>query len=225
MSARVGGVAVIQFRYTLVGEGSSDALLLHLIDWLWKQRACLSPTGEFFNPKKLRFLPLSLREKIRTALDLYPCDVLFVHRDADNASIEEREAEILRAVDGIDSPPLVCVVPVRETEAWLLFDEQSIRMAAGNPNGTESLSLPPLKRCEAISDPKQTLFDALRKACGLRGRKYKGFSPERARLRTAELIQDFSPLRELPAFARLEKEMEHLTERLFAAEMGERTHV
>lgn len=96
------------------------------------------------------------------------------------------------------------------TEAWLLINEPAIRRASGNPNGTKPLNLPDLTALEQIQDPKQILFDVLRKASGLRGRRLKTFNMSECRIRVTELINDFSSLRELTAFQRLEEDIEKL---------------
>jgi hypothetical protein len=91
------------------------------------------------------------------------------------------------------------------TEAWFLFDEPAIRRAAGCPNGDMDLRLPPLKSVESMPDPKALLLETLRTASNLSGRRLKKFEPDRLRL--ANLIDDFSPLRALQAFCAVE---EHL---------------
>jgi hypothetical protein len=53
--------------------------------------------------------------------------------------------------------PVVCVIPVKMTEAWLLIDEKAIREAAGNPKGRQPLNLPKPSKTEELSDPKETL--------------------------------------------------------------------
>lgn len=88
-------------------------------------------------------------------------------------------------------------------EAWLLFDESALRRAAGNPHGRNALRLPPLARLEDLPNPKQDLYDLMREASGLRGKRRRR-SPLSAR-RVAEFIEDFSPLRSLPAFSALEE--------------------
>src|SRR5690606_40429727 len=59
---------------------------------------------------------------------------LFVHRDADARDPTERLTEIDQAFKLIKSPPYVRVVPVQETEAWLLVDESAIREHLGIPS-------------------------------------------------------------------------------------------
>ena len=114
-------------------------------------------------------------------------------------------AEIRDAVSeaGIDVP-FVPVVPVRMTEAWLLFDEHAIRRAAGNPRGSEQLSISP-SGFEDIADSKQVLHTALRLASGLPPRRRAKFKTAEASHRVADYISDFSPLRALPAFKTLEE--------------------
>ncbi len=101
-------------------------------------------------------------------------------------------------------------MPVRMTEARLLFDETAIRLAAGNPNGKNLLNIPDLSTIEQIPDPKDILFEVLHEASGLKGRHLKRFNLAESRIRITELILDFSPLRRLTAFQRLEKDISTL---------------
>lgn len=52
----------------------------------------------------------------------------------------------------------------------------------------------------------------MQKANGARGRKLEKFGQElgRRRQRVAEIIDDFGPLRELPAFRRLEEDIQQV---------------
>jgi len=109
-------------------------------------------------------------ERLRTALELYPCDVLFVHRDAEAQPSDLRREEIANALRGT-SVRHIPVVPVRMTEAWLLADEKAIRSAASNPNGRENLNLPDIRRLEDLPNPKRVLHDALTIASGLSARR------------------------------------------------------
>ena len=96
------------------------------------------------------------------------------------------------------------------TEAWLLFDEPAIRLAAGNPNGKTPLNVPDLSVIEQIPDPKDVLFEVLREASGLTGRRLKRFNMAECRIRVTDLVSDFSPLRKLSAFKRLERDVSKL---------------
>jgi hypothetical protein len=143
-------------------------------------------------------------------MEFYPCDLLFVHRDAEKEPAERRYAEICEAVGSLKAAPpaWVGVVPIRMTEAWLLIDDHAIRAAAGNPNGTEDLPLPPVVSLEGVADPKRVLYDCLRKASGLTGRRLHKFRDQQAARRVADYSDDFSPCRRLTAFARLEKDIQ-----------------
>ncbi|MFL6194243.1 MAG: hypothetical protein ACJ75H_08735 [Thermoanaerobaculia bacterium] len=139
---------------------------------------------------------------------LYPCDLLFVHRDAEGESHRTRIAEI-RDNLRFSAPEqvAVCVVPVRMQEAWLLFNERAIRSAADNPSGRMPLAIPSLDRLEDVANPKEALYGLLAAASGLRPGRLRRFSPAPRVHRLAELIEDFSPLRRLGAFQALEEEL------------------
>ena len=138
--------------------------------------------------------------------------MLFVHRDAEREPRTKRVDEIRSAIQHISADffvgrPYVCVVPVRMTEAWLLFDEGAIRQAAGNPRSATPLYLPPLAKVEDLPDPKAVLHEALRRATDKPVRRLRKFRTGQAVYRLAELIQDYSPLRKAPAFQTLENEL------------------
>ena len=185
---------------------------------------CLSETASFvpLNPCGLTsgHFPNhrhSLRIRSDTALDLYPCDLIFVHRDAEREPSESRIDEIHRSINLVSSdlftrPLVICVVPVRMTEAWLLFDEAKIRRAAGNPAGRSKLLLPPISKVESLPDPKGILRELFVQATELPQRRLKRFKFEQAVYRLAELIEDFSPLLQLPAFRQLENELKAVVE-------------
>jgi len=154
--------------------------------------------------------PQSLADRIKEAIDLAPCDLLFVHRDADRGPRDGRVSEIHGALATVLDQPTVCVIPVRMTETWLLFDEEAIRRAAGNPNGTQPLGLPGTAILESLSSPKEALENALRTATGHTGRRLRRWSPAQAVHRLATLIEDFAPLRRLPAFVAFEQELERV---------------
>jgi len=199
-----------EIHYTLISDGSSDRALLPILTWVLREKGKISRIQpEWADLSRLRSPPQTLRDRILISIDLYPCDLLFVHRDAEKNGPEKRYREIRSAVNEASEngfrTPAVCVVPVKMTEAWLLIDEPSIRRAAGNPNGRELLTLPNLSKIEQIPDPKELLFEILRIASGLSGRRLKTFNSYGARTRITELIEDFSPLHKLKAFQRLEE--------------------
>ena len=202
-----------RLRYTLLSDGSTNKALIPILTWIMQQQ--LPQVAVQGTWSDLRLLPnppsrSRLDERIWASLDLYPCELLFVHRDAENDPTDQRFQEIRVAVQQAQSliqvPPTVCVVPVRMLEAWLLFDRHAIRRAAGNPHGTQSFEMPALRRLENIPNPKATLFQILRDASGLHGRRLKSFNYRSALHRIPGYIEDFSPLRTFDTFRRLENE-------------------
>jgi hypothetical protein len=188
-------------RFTLLTDGSSDRALLYILDWALRQRTNVPFERFWADLGRLPKPPKPLPDRIAAAIEFYPCDILFVHRDAEREPHARRSAEIREALSDLtDYPPVVCVVPVRMQEAWLLFDEVALRKAAGRPNGKNRLQLPAIKEIEQEPNPKEYLHGLLREASGLSGRQSKRFRPEIQVHRLAELIDDFSPLYELPAF-------------------------
>ncbi len=198
-------------RYTLLTDGSSDAVLRHPIEWIAIQSGLALLDGQWADLRMLPDPPRSLPERIKASLRLYPCDILLVHRDAEREPRSNRITEIESAMARVEAhPPLVCVVPVRMTDAWLLHDEAAIRMAAGNPNGTAELpTLPQVGEAESLADPKHILSEALLEATGHLGQRRQRARRDfgRMRRRLAELIDDYAPLRQLPAFATFEEDL------------------
>jgi hypothetical protein len=196
-------------RYTLLSDGSSDQVLIPILTWLIRRHGvtrAIQPA--WADLRSLRRPPETLSEKISLSVDLYPCDLLFVHRDAEGVAFSRRRAEILEALAEVSAPkPVVCVVPVRMQEAWLLIQESALRWASGNPNGQETLVLPKLKDLEELPDPKEVLYQLLRDASGLQGRRRKKFSVQTGARRVVEFIGDFSPLLYLEAFRVLDSDL------------------
>lgn len=201
-----------ELRYTLSPDGSSDIALIPILTWLLRQNGVQCAIQEQFmppdrigkRPDKSMLSPLAWR--IRQSLENFPCDVLFVHRDAEKEPPANRFGEIQFAVEELRATVImrvVCVVPVRMQEAWLLFDEAAIRYASGNKNGKMPLDIPSLKNVENLANPKVHLRDLLKAASGLSSRRYREVSAQRV----VEFIDDFAPLRELPAFQTLETEI------------------
>ncbi|MBD0386817.1 MAG: DUF4276 family protein [Nostoc sp. C3-bin3] len=202
--------------YTLLSDGSSDKALMPILTWLLRthQVECAIQSN-WADLRRLPKPPKKLLPRIINSLELYPCDLLFIHRDAERESREKRITEILEALEeavkkSVVVPPHICVIPVRMQEAWLLFDEPALRKAAGNPCGRKPLYLPDIRKLEQLPDPKDILYRLLCEASELTGRRLKQFSVNERVHRLAELIDDFSPLRALSAFQLLETEIQQV---------------
>lgn len=192
----------------MLTDGRSDRVLMPILNWLlYTHCPEYAIQAEWADLSHLPRKPKSLIEKIKCGIELYPCDLLFVHRDAENAPWDKRADEIKHALVNIEHPPAVCVIPVRMTEAWLLFDEMAIRRAAGNPNGNQTLNLPHMSEVESLPDPKQSLHSLLREASGQIGqRRRKKLPINKFIFRITQFIEDYQPLRQLAAFKKLEDE-------------------
>lgn len=192
-------------RYTLIADGGSDAVLMPILTWSLKRLNLSTVVAQWADFTRIRRQP-DQESRIKIALDLYPCEILFVHRDAEGQSPQLRREEIVRVV-GKFSARHVPVVPVRMTEAWLLASEAAIRCAAGNPNGKENLDLPEIKRLEDLPDPKRALHDALSTASGLNVRRRAALPLHQKVRRIPDYIDDFSCLNALPAFRMLQEDI------------------
>lgn len=180
--------------YTIIVDGTSDAMLRHPVEWAILDIAPSARIRERrVHPR--RHLPIGptverVRADARSAL-------VFVHRDAESASWEDRAAEI--------PDDVVRIVPVRMTEAWFLTDERAIRQASGRPSSSRRLDVPPLRLLETLPDPKRVLDDLLLDAAGppsgRRRKQYVRDLPRRRQL-VAEYTTSFDALRTLGAFGR-----------------------
>ncbi len=203
-----------ELRYTLLTDGPSDDALIPLLNWLLREQGVVRAVIPMWaDIRRVLDPPRKLPERIRWALEWYPCDILFIHRDAEKQDPSQRLAEIDHTLESLKAsrnlPPVetVPIIPVRMTEAWLLFDEQVIRTSAGNPNGKVKLELPKKETLEQVPDPKEVLYSLLKIASELHGSRLKKFSTRGSARRVSELLDDFTPLRSLNAFKALEHEI------------------
>lgn len=201
-------------RTTLVAEGSSDQVLTQIIEWaLWEAGVQSAVISQWADMRNLRYKPVGLARTAEKAIELYPCDLLFIHRDSDREGSQTRKDQIDAALADIQLPPRVAVIPVRMQESWLLCDEAAIRMAAGNPEGSVRLRLPKTSAIERIADPKTRVFELLRQATERTGRRLHQFNVEFARTQVCQHIDDFSKLRGLASFAAFESELREVVRR------------
>lgn len=196
--------------YVLTAEGRMDQMLMPLIDWALVNHAQTEFRGRWADPSVFSDRSKDVATRLAQTLLYYPSDIVFVHRDTDKATFVTRIQEIADAHKASsDETPVLCVVPVRMTEAWYLFDAVAIRKAASNPNGRSSLNLPNARQAQRLSDPKDRLEDALLRASETTGRRRDLFRKSLAEKKwlVASHIRDFSPLRQHPAFAGFEKNL------------------
>ncbi len=203
-------------RYTLLTDGSSDRTLIPVINWLlndlYPQLACEKSFADFRTiPNPPRNGDVAMR--IKYTKHYFPFDILFYHRDAEKNTkqiLNQRKQEISEKIDDPTLCKVVCIIPVKMMESWLMVDKEAIKKAAGNRNYKGNIDLPPLSKIESLSDPKAKLHEILCTTSGLTGRRLKVFTANDLQYAVhlvAENISDFSPLRQLPAFREFEKEL------------------
>jgi hypothetical protein len=107
--------------YTLLCDGSSDKVLIDILNWLLEEHlpGCVvqdewADLSRSQDPDRK-----TLEGRIRLSLEQYPCDLLFIHRDAEKESREMRVREIQEALakTEVSNPPTVCIIPIHMTEA------------------------------------------------------------------------------------------------------------
>ncbi len=116
-----------EIQYTLITDGSSDRALIPILTWALRENGDVKKVqSEWADLRRLPEPPQALCDRILFAIDLFPCDLLFIHRDAEQQEPETRCAEIHKVINEAATQgfytPAVCVIPVRMTESWLLFN-------------------------------------------------------------------------------------------------------
>lgn len=183
----------------LVADGGTDRMLVPIIRWAIHR---LDPEVDILEPefrKRKGSIATYLSELSTGAM------LVFVHRDAETASLGNRLSEFT----GVSRNDVVPVIPVRMSEAWLLFDGPAIARAAGA--SAANVSVPSPSQIEAVSNPKQLLSDLLRQAAGSpTGRRKDQLDRDltNRRVGVAREIHDFSPLETLPAFRQFQEALE-----------------
>lgn len=159
-------------RAVFIADGSSDLPLRDHLAGLCTDRG-LDISIDAPDPARLGALGRRVEDRLRALLRLDGgFEVAFVHRDAESMVPETRRREVRDgALAAGVHQPVVPVVPVRMTEAWLLLDERAIRDVAGKPSGRTDLGLPKVHESEGLADPKRRLRDALLAASESTGRR------------------------------------------------------
>lgn len=213
----------MRIDFALIAEGRSDYGLIEHLSQLCLEAGVDEVTGTV---PDFQWLPedvgRTVEAKLRATIRLQPnVNLIFIHRDADSRDATPRYAEITRAVGNCAlAIEWVAVVPVQETEAWLLLDESAIRSVAGKPNGRANLNLPRPILVENIANPKEHLRNAIVVASELRGRRLNtlrgSFSTHRQMLLRRLPIE--GPIRQVPSWVRMRDDLIQAVENLRAVE-------
>ena len=209
----------MNIHFVLIAEGTSDDGLIPHLESLCIEAGADEVTGIAPDLNRLSdSVGHALENKVGKILDLEPqANLLFLHRDADSRDAQPRHDEILQAMESSASEKdYVPVVPVQETEAWLLLDEKAIRKVAGRPSGRNHLCLPRPANVENVANPKERLKNALLAAAELTGRRHRRFAadfPSQRRLLLHRLPVG-GPLLRVPSWLRMKTAIEQAIERL-----------
>lgn len=203
---------MLSVRFLFIAEGTSDNELVNHLE-----RCCILAGADEASGVAPDFSRLPERTghtvaaKLRVALDLESnVDIAFLHRDADSRDSGPRYNEIREAVQGVRTDlKYVAVVPVQETEAWLLLNETEIRSVAENPSGGIFLDLPSSSIVENIADPKARLEQIILEASEQSGRRRDKISrkfPQKRGLLLRRLDPEGS-VRGVPSWTRMFSEL------------------
>lgn len=194
-------------RGLYIADGSSDLPLARHLEHLCRTAGAETEVVDFPADRLTPGVGRRVEDRLRAILSEDPeFDIVFVHRDAEDADPSPRYREVNAAVLAVSfRGHAVAVVPVRMTETWLLLDELAIRRVSGSPSGRAPLGLPRQRNIERLASPKEVLREALVAASGLAGRKLsifkKQFPVHRALL--LERLDPTGPVAELVAWQRL----------------------
>ncbi len=200
-------------RITLLADGSSDKALLEIVKWLLND---LYPYVAFeYNFADFRLLrnppkKSDIEQQVIKAKELFPYDLLIYHRDAETnrvETVEKRKNEIFSKLTDDDRSKVVCVIPVKMMETWLLINEEAIKKAADNRHYSAPLNMPAIRNLEKEPAPKDKLHDLLKKASNLSGRRLQKFNVHQRIHFLAEYIDDYNVLRKLEAFTIFENDI------------------
>ena len=193
--------------FAFLCEGSSDTGLIAHLETLLVHFGAQEVTG--MPDTRKGTIPDRLRQ-LRTEETGTGIDMVFIHRDSDGPDREGREREIRRGAEESGFPhPFIPVIPVQETEAWLLLDEQAIRDVVAS-KGKQPLRLPKPNAIEGTRNPKEILQKALLAASETSGRRLKkeknSFSRHRRVL--MQRLDPFGAVRDLPSWQCLERDIQ-----------------
>lgn len=203
----------------LFAEGQTDHRFLHpllarLCEDLCVQHADrpieVAPVLELHSPSGSDGTPREDRIALAATESAAAWRLLFVHTDGEGDPQAAYLQRVQPAVERVRSSlgptyAVVGVVPVRETESWILADGDALRVAFGTTLQDQELGLPsPLHLAEGIRDPKAVLR-----------RAHKETNPTRTRARTGAAVflsiigeqVSLPKLRHLPSFAKLETDL------------------
>jgi len=106
-------------------------------------------------------------EALKIGYNLYGISLLCVQTNADNRTLENtyktkinRVLESLTVADDILCKTIVPLVPIQETEAWMLSDKELLKIQIGTTKSDDELKIN--KHPESVANPKELIEEAIR---------------------------------------------------------------
>ncbi len=154
------------------GEGSSDTRFMtvlteRIVEKFLLDREITAELSWTIMPKKPGSSHSNILKASKEAKDQ---NILFIHRDADNNNwerayqnhFETAFQEITNDKDGLYNQNLIAIIPVKETEAWMLCNKQILKNNIETALSNSDLELTyQLSRIEQVNDPKGKIQRAI----------------------------------------------------------------
>lgn len=203
----------MSLKCLILGEGPTD-LFIQQVTKIVIQHLCPNLEFEFATTDDSIFCSASgpLEEQVAQAIAIHEdIGLMLIHRDADSnqrTNIEARRQEIQSAAERNGVNPFVCVVPVKETEAWMLADKDALLRAVDLKDlPVDARELYP--KDPESSDAKKKLKEILkacRKAAGWKPRHYR-ISDDLRRIGDELKPDCVSKLNRLASFQRFQEDL------------------
>ncbi|MFE9422732.1 DUF4276 family protein [Kitasatospora sp. NPDC006697] len=196
----------------LVCEGASDRAFLPGLMSRAVRDLC---AAEFETDVQVEVRPLwADHQRTDTVLDAAARDrfdlLLYHHDGAPEQQCERTLGELRREWDRARGEPLVPVVPLRETEAWIIADPAAVAFVLGGERYVTDAGLPPRAReAEHVTDPKVPLRRAVEAAQRpqRRSRRAKTGTDTQSYFTAFAEHVSIGRLREVPSFDQWWKDM------------------
>jgi hypothetical protein len=157
-----------EYFFAFYGEGKADyEFLLKVIERYLKQ---LLPHVDFVSDPVYHLEGASEQERLnKLAQDYAGLHFIIVHLDADGST--EEKALKHRFPTDYEAKQLIPIIPIKETEAWLLADYEAFKQVVGTKLSAQELEFPPqVHQVESINEPKEVLKQAISRSRSRRKR-------------------------------------------------------
>jgi hypothetical protein len=154
--------------FAFYGEGKADyEFLLRVIERYLKQ---IAPHADFV-PDRVHGIVgnTELERQTKLAEDYAGSHFIIIHLDADART--DVDAIENRLIPDYQKKRIVPIIPIKETEAWILADFEAFKEVIGTKMSAKELGFPAQpKEVEKINEPKEVIKTAISRAVSRRKR-------------------------------------------------------